>query len=123
MAAKGLELVIGAKRDPKWGPILLVGLGGIWIEAIGDVRLMPCDLAEEDIIEEIGKLRSAKLLKGFRGAPPVDVAAVARTASLIGRLMMTRPEIVEIDINPLFVHAQGEGVTAVDALIVTQPAD
>jgi acyl-CoA synthetase (NDP forming) len=122
MAAKGLELVIGAKRDPKWGPVLLVGLGGIWIEAIGDVRLMPCDLAEQDIIAEIEKLRSAKLLKGFRGSPPVDVAAVARTAALIGRLMMTRPEITEIDINPLFVHAQGEGVTAVDALIVTQPS-
>lgn len=54
------------------------------------------------------------------GAPPVDVAALAHTAALIGRLMMTRPEIVEIDINPLFAHAQGDGVTAVDALIVTR---
>ncbi len=84
---------------------------------------MPCDLAEQDIVEEIEKLRSAKLLKGFRGSPPADVAAVAHTAALIGRLMMTRPDVVEIDINPLFVHAKGEGVTAVDALIVTQPAD
>ena len=98
---------------------MVIGLGGIWIEAIGDVRLMPCDLAEEDIIEELGKLRSAKLLKGFRGSPPVDVAAVAKTASLIGRLMMTRPEIVEIDINPLVVHPKGQGATALDALIVT----
>lgn len=120
MANKGLELVIGARRDPKWGPVLLVGLGGIWIEAIGDVRLMPCDLAEEDILAEIRKLRSAKLLDGFRGAPPVDVAALAHTASLIGRLMLTLPEIVEIDINPVFAHAQGQGVTAVDALIVTR---
>ncbi|MGD9812183.1 MAG: acetate--CoA ligase family protein, partial [Sphingobium sp.] len=123
MAAKGLELVVGAKRDPKWGPILLVGLGGIWIEAIGDVRLLPCDLAEEDIIEEIGKLRSAKLLDAFRGSPPVDVKALAKTVSLVGRLMMTRPEIVEIDINPVFAHAEGQGVTAVDALIVTQTAE
>lgn len=122
MAAKGLELVIGAKRDPKWGPVLLVGLGGIWIEAIGDVRLLPCDLAEEDIVEEIGKLRSAKLLGAFRGSPPVDIAALAHTAALIGRLMLTRPDIMEIDINPVFAHAQGEGVTAVDALIVTRTA-
>lgn len=120
MAAKGLELVVGARRDPKWGPVLLVGLGGIWIEAIGDARLMPCDLAEADIAAEIRKLRSAKLLDAFRGAPPVDVDALAHTAALVGRLMLTRPEIVEIDINPLFAHAEGEGVTAVDALIVTQ---
>jgi len=123
MAAKGLELVIGARRDPQWGPVLLVGLGGIWIEAIGDVRLMPCDLAEEDIAEEIGKLRSAKLLGPFRGSPPVDVAALAHSAALIGRLMLTRPEIMEIDINPVFAHAEGQGITAVDALIVTHEAD
>jgi acyl-CoA synthetase (NDP forming) len=119
MAAKGLELVIGAKRDPKWGPIVLVGLGGIWVEALGDVRLLPADLAEADIVEELGKLRTAKLLKGFRGSPPVDVEAVARTVALVGRLMLTVPEITEIDINPIFAHAKGEGVTAVDALIVT----
>ena len=120
MAAKGLELVIGAKRDPLWGPVLLVGLGGIWVEALGDVRLLPPDFSEAAIIEELFKLRTAKLLKGFRGAPPVDVEAVAKTVSLVGRLMVTIPEITEIDINPVFAHGVGEGVTAVDALIVTK---
>jgi acyl-CoA synthetase (NDP forming) len=120
MAAKGLELVVGAKRDPNWGPIVLVGLGGIWVEALGDVRLMPPDLTEAAIVEELQKLRTAKLLNGFRGAPPVDVEAVAHTAALVGRLMMTNPEIMEIDINPLFAHPRGEGVTALDALIVTR---
>jgi acyl-CoA synthetase (NDP forming) len=120
MAAKGLELVIGAKRDPQWGPVVLVGLGGIWVEALGDVRLLPPDLSETEIAEELSKLRTAKLLHGFRGSPPVDVAAVAKTAALIGRLMLTTPEIMEIDINPLFAHPRGEGVTAVDALIVTR---
>jgi len=119
MAAKGLELMIGAKRDPKWGPVVLVGLGGIWVEALGDVRLLPADMGEDDIMAELMKLRSAKLLKGFRGAPPVDVAAVARTAALIGRLISTVPQIEEIDLNPVFVHAEGEGLTAVDALIIT----
>ena len=118
MADKGLELVIGAKRDPKWGPVILVGLGGIWVEALGDVRLMPADMAVEDIVAELGKLRSAKLLGGVRGAPPVDVQSVAETAALIGRLMMTVPEIEEIDLNPVFVHAEGQGLTAVDALII-----
>lgn len=120
MAAKGLELVIGAKRDPLWGPVILVGLGGIWVEALGDVRLLPPDLSEPAIVEELGKLRTAKLLKGFRGAPPVDVAAAAKTVALVGRIMQTVPEITEIDINPVFAHGKGDGVTAVDALIVTK---
>jgi acyl-CoA synthetase (NDP forming) len=120
MAAKGHELVIGAKRDPLWGPVVLVGLGGIWVEALGDVRLLPPDLSEDAIVEELYKLRTAKLLKGFRGSPAVDVAAVAKTVSLVGRIMTTLPEIMEIDINPVFAHAAGSGVTALDALIVTK---
>ncbi len=117
MSAKGVELVVGAKRDPRWGPVVLVGAGGILVEAIGDVRLMPPDLNEEAIIAEIKKLKTAKLLEGFRGAPPADVAAVAKVVASIGQLMRNVPEIVEIDVNPLVAHAQG--VTALDALIVT----
>jgi acyl-CoA synthetase (NDP forming) len=120
MSPRGLELVVGAKRDPEWGPVVLVGLGGIFIEALGDVRLLPPGLAESAIVDELNKLQGAKLLGGFRGAPPVDVDAVARTAALIGRLMQTNTEIMEIDINPLVAHAKGEGVTALDALIVTK---
>jgi acyl-CoA synthetase (NDP forming) len=120
MAEKGVELVIGGKRDPQWGPVVLVGLGGVWIEAIGDVRLLPPDLGEDLIVEELMQLRSAKLLKGFRGAPPADVASVARAARLIGQLMREHEEILEIDLNPVFVHAQGRGITAADALIVTR---
>ena len=120
MSPRGLELVVGAKRDPQWGPVVLVGLGGIWIEALGDVRLLPPDLADSAIVDELGKLQGAKLLGGFRGAPAVDIEGVARTAALIGRLMRTQPEIMEIDINPLVAHAKGEGVTALDALIVTK---
>jgi acyl-CoA synthetase (NDP forming) len=111
--------MVGAKRDPDWGPVLLMGLGGIWVEALGDVRLLPADASRELILEELQKLRTAKLLRGFRGAPPVDVEAVADTVQAIGRLMLTVPEIVEVDVNPLVAHAKGEGVTALDALIVT----
>lgn len=117
MAPPGIELMIGARRDPRWGAILMVGLGGIWVEAIGDVRLLPPDLAEEDIVAELDKLRGARLLAGFRGAPPADIAAVARAVSAVGWLMETTPEILEIDINPLFAHESG--VTAADALIIT----
>jgi acyl-CoA synthetase (NDP forming) len=118
MSPKGLELMIGAKRDPGWGAVLLVGLGGIWVEALGDVQVLPVDADERHILDALNRLRSAKLLKGFRGAPPVDVAAVAESVLAIGRLMRVCPDIVEIDVNPLMVHAEGQGATALDALIV-----
>jgi acyl-CoA synthetase (NDP forming) len=120
MSPKGLELMIGAKRDPTWGTVLLVGLGGIWVEALGDVELLPVDADEAQIVEALHKLRAAKLLTGFRGAPPVDVEAVADAVLAIGRLMRTMPGIVEIDVNPLMVHAKGQGATALDALIVAE---
>jgi acetate---CoA ligase (ADP-forming) len=120
MSPKGLELMVGAKRDPAWGTVLLLGLGGIWVEALRDVRLLPVDADEMQIIDALHQLRAAKLLAGVRGAPPVDVEAVVKAVLTIGRLMRAAPGIVEIDINPLMVHAKGEGVTALDALIVAQ---
>lgn len=120
MSPKGLELMIGAKRDPAWGSVLLLGFGGIWVEALGDVRLLPVDADETQIVDALHKLRTAKLLTGFRGAPPVDVAAVTKAVLSLGRLIMTVPDIVEIDINPLTVHGAGQGLTALDALIVTE---
>jgi acyl-CoA synthetase (NDP forming) len=120
MSPKGLELMIGAKSDPAWGTVLLVGLGGIWVEALGDVQVVPVDADETQIVEALHKLRAAKLLTGFRGAPPADVEAVAKAVLAIGRLMRTTPGIVEIDVNPLMVHAKGQGATALDALIVAE---
>jgi acyl-CoA synthetase (NDP forming) len=118
MSRKGIELMVGAKRDPDWGPVLLLGLGGIWVEALGDVQLLPVDADERQIVRALHRLRTVKLLTGFRGAQPADVEAVARAVMAIGRLMQTNPGIVEVDVNPLMVHAKGEGVTALDALIV-----
>jgi acyl-CoA synthetase (NDP forming) len=119
MSPRGIELMVGAKRDPAWGTVLLLGLGGIWVEALGDVQLLPGDASEGEIIAALRRLRSAKLLEGVRGAPPADVKAVAETVTAIARLMVTVPEITEVDVNPLMVHAAGEGVTALDALVVT----
>jgi acyl-CoA synthetase (NDP forming) len=118
MSPKGIELMVGAKRDPLWGAVLLIGLGGIWVEAMGDVQVLPAEADTATIVEALHRLRAAKLLTGFRGAPRADVEAVAGVAMAIGRLMRTVPDIVEIDVNPLVVHAAGEGATAVDALIV-----
>ena len=118
MSPKGIELMVGAKRDPGWGTVLLLGLGGIWVEALGDVQLLPGSADREQIVEALQKLRSAKLLAGVRGALPADIEAVVQAVMAIGRLMQTVPELTEIDVNPLMVHAKGQGVTALDALIV-----
>ncbi|TMJ99713.1 MAG: CoA-binding protein, partial [Alphaproteobacteria bacterium] len=115
---KGIELMVGAKRDPSWGTVLLVGLGGIWVEALGDVQPLPADADAAQIIEALRKLRSANVLAGLRGAPPADIDAVAQVVMAISRLMQTVPELTEIDVNPLMVHAKGQGVVALDALIV-----
>ena len=97
----------------------MVGLGGIWIEAIGDVRVMPADAPPEQICAELMALKSAKLLQGFRGTAAVDVDAVVNAAGLIGRLMLTEAAILEVDVNPLVAHPAGQGATALDALIIT----
>ena len=119
MAKRGVETIVGARRDPQWGPVAMVGLGGIWAEALGDIRILPIGLDEDEIVVEIGKLRGAKLLAGMRGAKPADVAALARAVRLVGTIIAAGPEIAEIDINPFTVFGEGEGALALDALIVT----
>jgi acyl-CoA synthetase (NDP forming) len=120
MSPSGVELMVGAKRDPGWGTVLLIGLGGIWVEALGDVQILPGNAEEAEILEGLRKLRAAKLLAGIRGGPPSDVMAVTQVVLAIGRLMQAVPAITEIDVNPLMVHAKGQGATALDALIVTE---
>jgi acyl-CoA synthetase (NDP forming) len=118
MISSGLELVVGARRDPQWGPVLLLGMGGIWIEVLKDVRTVPIDATPDQILEELSRLKCARLFEGYRGAPPVDLAAVAQVATAVGRLMAIAPQVAEIDINPLVVLPRGEGAVALDALVV-----
>ncbi len=118
MSPRGIELMVGAKRDPGWGTVLLLGLGGIWVEALGDIQVLPGGADKAQIVEALQKLRAAKLLAGVRGAAPADVEAAAQVVLAIGRLMQSVPDITEIDINPLMVHARDHGATALDALIV-----
>jgi acyl-CoA synthetase (NDP forming) len=117
MAAPGFEMILGARRDRDWGPIVMVGLGGIWTEALEDVRLFPAGLSPSAIAEEIAQLKGAKVLAGIRGAPPLDVAALAETAAKLGALMLAHPALDEVEINPLIVRPRGAGVLALDALM------
>jgi len=118
MGARGVELIIGARNDPQWGPVLLVGFGGITAEIHQDVRLLAPDLPIAAIEREINLLKGAPLLTGFRGAAPLDVAAAAQLLAILGRLLLAEPSIREIDLNPVIVHPAGKGVVALDALIL-----
>jgi acetate---CoA ligase (ADP-forming) len=120
MSAKGLELMVGAKRDPQWGPTVMVGLGGIWVEILKDVRLMPAGMDKPAIGRELNMLRTRGLLDGYRGAAALDASAVIDVVDAVGRLMLAQPSIQEIDINPLMVTQKG--AVALDALISTAMA-
>jgi acetate---CoA ligase (ADP-forming) len=115
MAPPGLELVLGARREKGWGAILTLGLGGIWIEALHDIRIIPADLSHDGIIAELEQLKAAPLLRGGRGTPAVDLDAVADCAMRLGALIRSEPRIVEVEINPLRVFAKG--VLALDVLM------
>ena len=117
MYEKGVEMIIGARNDPEWGPVLLVGSGGVLAELVKDVRLLPPDLSHNEIEQEIYKLRCGPIFQGFRGAPELDVSSVAKVVAAIGRWMRSAPQILEIDINPMVVYAKGKGAVALDALI------
>ena len=119
MAARGVELIVGARNDPAWGPVILVGFGGVAAELLHDVRLLPTGLSEDEIAAEIRQLRMAPLLDGFRGAPRMDVAAVARIVAALGEVVAATPAIREIDLNPVLVYPEGRGAIALDALIST----
>jgi acyl-CoA synthetase (NDP forming) len=117
MAAKGFELILGARDDKDWGPALIIGLGGIWTEALGDIRVLPPYLTPDQITGEFRKLRGAKLLSGFRGSPPVDVKAAAEVTARLGAFILAHPEITEIDLNPVVVYPEGRGAAVLDAVI------
>lgn len=120
MGARGLELIVGARNDPAWGAVVLVGFGGVQAEVLKDVRLIPPDLDEDAIVAEIASLRGAALLQGFRGAPSLDVRAAARIVAAVGRVMTAEPRVREIDLNPVVVSPAG--AVALDALMLLAPA-
>jgi acetyltransferase len=116
----GKEVIIGMKRDPSFGPLLMFGLGGIYVEVMKDVsfRVAPISLAEAE--EMINEVKAVKLLKGVRGESPSDIMKLAETLLCISNLAIEFPEIKEMDINPLLVQKKGQGVVAVDTRFIIQ---
>ena len=120
MGRMGTEMIVGAKHDREWGPVVLAGFGGVTAEILKDVKLFTPDLGVEQVKEGLLSLKQAPILTGWRGAPALDVDALAALIVDIGRVMTGNPRIREIDLNPVIVHPAGEGVVALDALMLVE---
>lgn len=118
MISGGREVIVGVKRDPTFGPLVMFGLGGVYVEALADVSFRLAPLTTLDAEEMIGEVRSARLLGALRGAPPADRAALVDAIVRIGQLAADLPEIAELDVNPLLVLPAGQGAWAADCRIV-----
>ena len=114
----GKETILGLKRDPLFGPLLMFGLGGIYVEALRDVTFRIAPIRELGVQRMIRQIRGFKILEGFRGEPPSDIDAIAECLARLSQLATQLEEIVELDINPLVVLERGRGARVVDARIV-----
>lgn len=118
-----LELVVSARRDPAWGVVVIVGLGGVLTELMHDLRMFPAGLPRARIKAELRRLKGATLLDGYRGGAALDVEAVVDFLDRLGRHVLADPAVAEIEINPLVVYPRGQGVRVLDALVeINQPA-
>jgi acetate---CoA ligase (ADP-forming) len=116
MVAPGVDLILGARRDPSYGPTVLIGLGGIEAEALQDVSIRLAPLNEIDAREMLDGLRGRVLLDGWRGAPAVDREAIVAAILAVAELICAQPALQELDINPL--RCGPNGALALDALMI-----
>ena len=118
MSPRGREVILGGKQDPTFGPVILFGIGGIYVEVIGDVVLRVAPLSRTEARNMIEEIKGIKLLKGVRGQRPSDIEAVVETLLNLSRLLVDFPEIAEIDINPIMVCEAGKGCLVLDVRLV-----
>jgi acyl-CoA synthetase (NDP forming) len=117
MIASGIELVVGARRDPVFGPMVMVGLGGIFVEVLRDVQFRRAPLTHAEALWMLDDLQAAPVLRGARGRAGIDAPAIAELLCSAGRLMIDNPNVAELDLNPVFAFPPGEGYCVADALI------
>jgi acetate---CoA ligase (ADP-forming) len=119
MVPAGREVIVGISRDEFWGPLLMLGLGGIMVEAVRDAVLAPAPLDHETALALIHRLKASTVFGPYRGMPPADIDALADLMVRLSQFAFDHADdLAEVDLNPVIVHAKGEGVTVVDALIV-----
>jgi acyl-CoA synthetase (NDP forming) len=121
MVTGGQELILGGRQDPNFGPVVLVGLGGIFVEVLEEVSLRVAPITPKDARQMVDELRGAPILKGARGHKPSDIAAISDALLRLSQLMIDFPEIRELDINPLRVFQENNGCRALDARIMLRP--
>jgi acetate---CoA ligase (ADP-forming) len=118
MVAGAREIIIGMNRDPQFGPLLMFGLGGIYVEVLKDVVFRVAPLSRPQVTQMVESIRSYPLLRGVRGQAPADNEAIVNTILRVSQLVTDFPEIAELDINPLLVRDQGKGAVAVDMRLI-----
>jgi acetate---CoA ligase (ADP-forming) subunit beta len=116
MAPPGLEVIVGMATDPQFGPVLMFGLGGVWVEVLKDVSFRLAPLTRDDARSAIEEIRAAALLDGFRGAAPVDKAALEGILLRVSAFVAATPAVKEMDLNPVFAYP--DGAVAVDARVI-----
>lgn len=118
MEQPGQEIIVGMKRDPIFGPLILLGLGGIWVELLKDVAIRVLPIMRQDVYSMLEEIKGSRLLQGFRGRPVADVEALVDIVMGVVAIVEQYPQIAELDLNPVFVREKGEGATIVDARII-----
>jgi acetyltransferase len=122
-APEGEEIILGANRYPLFGPLLMFGLGGIFVEVFKDVEFRLAPINRNEGRRMIRSIKGYKILQGYRGKPAVDLQTLERLLVSLSDLMMNHPQIKEIDINPLLAHAEGHGATVADCRIILEAVD
>jgi acetyltransferase len=110
-------------EDPNFGPLIVYGLGGVYVELLKDVAFRLNPLTTQEVHSMMDEIKGAKLLKGYRNLPEGDIQAVAEVLLRVSNMITTLPQITEMDLNPLLVLEPGEGVKAVDARIKVKPLE
>jgi acetate---CoA ligase (ADP-forming) len=119
MTPAGREMIVGISRDECWGPLLMLGLGGVMVEAVRDAALAPVPLDHEAVLTLIHRLKASAVFGSYRGMPPADIEALADLMVKLSQFAFDHAnDVAEVDLNPVIVHGKGDGVTVVDALIV-----
>src|SRR5262249_9243968 len=119
MAPAGREVIVGVSSDECWGPLLMLGLGGVMVEAVRDTVLAPVPLDHEAALALIHRLKAAAVFGSYRGMPPADIEALADLMVKLSQFAFDHADdVAEVDLNPVIVHARGDGVTVVGGLIV-----
>jgi acetyltransferase len=120
MAGRGVEVILGANRDPRFGPIVMFGLGGTLVEVLKDVTFRLAPMWESSAENMIKGIRAFDVLKGVRGNPPSDIAAIKDCILRLSQMLEENPEIAELDINPLIAYPEGQGCAVADCRILVK---